>query len=353
MKKAVFFDPYLDTLGGGERYVLTFAKILLDLGWQVNFLWDNKEVIREAGKRFNLDLGKIAVISKEVTGKGFWEKYRFFKNYQLYFHLSDGSVPLMFAKKNLLHFQVPFKGVGGKSFSNRLKLKFVDEAICNSFFTKKFIDKEFGIKSLVFYPPVAVEDFYNHRQKERIILAVGRFEQTMQAKRQDVLVEVFKKMVDNGLSNWRLVLAGASLAEENKNNFLQKLRREAEGYPIDFKINIPFGELKEFYARSAIFWHAAGFGVDEEKEPQKVEHFGMTTIEAIAAGCWPLVYEAGGQREIFASFPQKNLCLWRSKEELLEKTQDVINKKPSAKIILSLAEKFSVKNFQKNVRKII
>lgn len=353
MKKAIFFDPYLDTLGGGERYTLTFAKILLDEGWGVSLLWNKADIVKKAEERFNLNLGKLEVIPARVVKSGLREKYRFFKDYQLYFHLSDGSVPLMFAKKNLLHFQVPFKGIGGRSFSNQLKLKLVDEVVCNSFFTKKFIDKEFGVKSQVLYPPVAVEDFNNSKKKEKIILAVGRFEQTMQAKRQDVLVEVFKKMVDNGLSDWRLALAGASLAEENKNKFLQKLKKEAEGYPIDFKINIPFGELRELYARSAIFWHAAGFGVNEEESPQMVEHFGITTIEAIAAGCWPLVYEAGGQREIFSSFRDKNFCLWHSKEELLEKTQEIIKKKPSAEEILPLAKKFSVKNFQKNVRKLL
>ena len=48
----------------------------------------------------------------------------------------------------------------------------------------------------------------------------------MQAKRQDVLVEVFKKMIDSGLRDWRLVLAGASLSEEEKNEFLRKLKKE-------------------------------------------------------------------------------------------------------------------------------
>ncbi len=353
MKRAVFFDPYLDTLGGGERYTLTFAKFLLAEGWGVSLLWDKADIVKKAEERFNLNLSKLEVIPAGVVKSSPREKYRFLKEYQLYFHLSDGSVPLMFAKKNLLHFQVPFRGIGGRSFFNQLKLKLVDEVVCNSFFTKKFIDREFGVKSQVLYPPVAVEDFNNNKKKEKIILAVGRFEQTMQAKRQDVLVDVFKKMVDDGLGDWQLVLAGASLAEENKNEFLQKLKEEAHGYPVVFKVNIPFGELRELYARSAIFWHAAGFGVNEEENPQMVEHFGMTTIEAIAAGCWPLVYEAGGQREIFASFSQKNLCLWRSKEELLEKTQEIIKKKPSAEKILPLAKKFSVKNFQKNVKKII
>ena len=200
---------------------------------------------------------------------------------------------------------------------------------------------------------MAVEDFYNHEQKEKVILAVGRFEQTMQAKRQDVLVEVFKKMVDSSLKGWQLVLAGASLSKEGENEFLRKLKKEANGYPVSFMVNIPFQELKKLYWQAAIFWHAAGFGVNEKENPEKVEHFGMTTIEAIAAGCWPLVYEAGGQREIFASFPQKNLCLWHSQEELAAKTLAVIENQPSSKELSSLAKKFSVESFAENAKKII
>jgi len=353
MKKAVFFDPYLDTLGGGERYTLTFAKILLDEGWQVSLLWKKDDILKKAEERFNLNLGKIEIFPLEILNNSLTQKYHFFKDYQLYFHLSDGSVPLMFAKKNLLHFQVPFKKAGGRNLSNRLKLKLVNEVVCNSFFTKKIIDKEFGVESQVLYPPVAVEDFYNHKQKEKVILAVGRFEQTMQAKRQDVLVEVFKKMIDSGLKDWQLVLAGASLSEEGKNEFLGKLKKETNGYPVSFMVNIPFQELKKLYWQAAIFWHAAGFGVNEEENPEKVEHFGITTIEAIAAGCWPLVYEAGGQREIFASFPQKNLCLWHSQEELAAKTLAVIENQPSNKELTFLAQKFSVESFAENAKKII
>jgi len=36
MKKAALFDPYLDTLGGGERYMMTVAYHLLRLGFQTD-----------------------------------------------------------------------------------------------------------------------------------------------------------------------------------------------------------------------------------------------------------------------------------------------------------------------------
>ena len=38
--KAGIYDPYLDTLGGGERYVLAVANCWLKRGWNVNIFWE-------------------------------------------------------------------------------------------------------------------------------------------------------------------------------------------------------------------------------------------------------------------------------------------------------------------------
>lgn len=345
--RAALYTPYADTLGGGERYLLTLAQILLDRGWSVEVTFDNNKLLDQARSRFNLPLEKVSLINREILEK---KPYFNHRHYDLLFWVSDGSIPTMMAKKNWLHFQVPFHNVKGKSLFNIMKLKFVDRVICNSYFTKKIIDAEYGVSSSVWYPPVAVSDFAPGK-KENLIIAVGRFETTMNVKRQDVLVSVFKTLVDEGLSDWKLVLVGGSLAKEEDNLFLRSLKEQAQGYPVEFKINAPFGELKKTYSRARIFWHAAGFGISEEKEPEKVEHFGMTTIEAMASGCWPLVYEAGGQREIFKNFPQKDLCLWRKEDQLLEKTKKIIAQEPAIAPLINLAQGFSVTNFIEHVKK--
>jgi len=326
MKKAVIFDPYLDTLGGGERYIFTFAKVLLANDYGVNIIWDDESIIQKAENRFGLGLKRVSILPKQrFLEKNLLKRFIFLRKYDLLFWVSDGSIPVMLSRKNILHFQVPFHNLNKKTHRfDKLKFKLINKVVCNSFFTKKIIDREYKIKSDVLYPPVDVEQF-RPGKKGNIILAVGRFEETMQAKRQDVLIDVFKKMVDGGLTDWRLVLFGGSLTKEEDNSFLQKLKVQAQGYPIEFMVNASFGQLKQAYSQARIFWHAAGFGIDERKEPERVEHFGMTTIEAMAAGCWPLVYNAGGQREIFSSFIDKNLVLWKEKNELFEKTMRVIN----------------------------
>ena len=44
--------------------------------------------------------------------------------------------------------------------------------------------------------------------------------------------------------------------------------------------------------------HAAGFGVDADEFPERLEHFGITPIEAASFGCIPVVYGQGGPREV-------------------------------------------------------
>ena len=61
------------------------------------------------------------------------EKWQESRLYDLLFVVSDGSVPMMLAKKNILHFQVPFKNIDGKSLLNQIKLKKIHCVVCNSF----------------------------------------------------------------------------------------------------------------------------------------------------------------------------------------------------------------------------
>ena len=61
--------------------------------------------------------------------------------------------------------------------------------------------------------------------------------------------------------------------------------------------NLERSRLRQLYAQARIFWHAAGYGECDER-PELSEHFGMATVEAMSAGCIPVVINKGGQPEI-------------------------------------------------------
>ena len=56
--------------------------------------------------------------------------------------------------------------------------------------------------------------------------------------------------------------------------------------------------MRSFFERARIFWHATGLNDDTDAHPELAEHFGIATVEAMAAGCVPVVIDKGGQREI-------------------------------------------------------
>lgn len=340
--KAAIYSPYLNTLGGGERYVISFAKVLADNGWNVELQSEDLEIVDKLQKRFGLKLDNIKIVSDVNRGSG----------YDLCFWLSDGSVPALLSRKNILHFQRPFFKVEGKNLISRMKFFRINNVVVNSEFTKKWIDKEYPATSLVLYPPVDVSKFKS-KKKEKIILSVGRFSQLEQSKRQDFLVDAFKNLYDSGERNWKLLLAGGS--EVGVDDYVVKLKKQSDGYPIQIIENPSFNEIKDLYAKASIFWSASGWGSDEKKEPNKFEHFGMAVVEAMAAGCLPIIFNGGGHKEIIQN--ETNGFLWDTKTELIKYTTSVINDQQKYKVLISAAkkdsQKFSYENFSKSVLELL
>lgn len=336
--KAAIYNPYWDTFGGGERYTLSVALVLANNGFNVDIEWQDSTITQKLEQRFGLKLKNIHFVPDVKKGS----------NYDVCFWVSDGSIPLLYARKNLLHFQIPFKFSKASNLMNRMKLMRVRKVVCNSNFTKDFIDNSFNVDSTVLYPPVDIKKFKS-KKKENLIIYVGRFSSLTQAKRQDVLVDTFKKLHDEGTRNWRLVLAGG--VEVGADAKLVALRESAKGYPIRIMESPSFKELVDLYGKAKIFWSAAGFGVEENKEPSKLEHFGITVVEAMVSKAIPIVYKGGGHKEIIEN--GENGFLWSSQDEFLEITKNIINKYTSltkvARNGFESSKKYSYETFEKEL----
>jgi len=167
----------------------------------------------------------------------------------------------------------------------------------NSAFTSRWVHKYWGRESGVVYPAVEVESIHP-LPKKNWILSVGRFFVALHNKKHLVMIDAFKELCRQGLQGWELHLAGEAIDDPIHQKYLRSVQSAAHGYPIHLHINAPLADLRRLYGESSIYWHAAGFGEDEERDPIRSEHFGISTVEAMAGGCVPVVIQKGGQTEI-------------------------------------------------------
>jgi glycosyltransferase involved in cell wall biosynthesis len=335
--KIGIYDPYFDSYGGGERYMLSIAE-----HWSkkhmVTVFCDEGTMIAESEKRFALDLSRVERVPNVFNSGSLVKKLMVSSTYDLIFFLSDGSVPTTLAKHNILNFQVPFPHI----VMTPWKRTRYQAVICYSEFTKERLDPTIGIPVKIIYPPIDIDKF-EIAKKEKILLSVGRFNGLYGAKKHDVLIEAFKAGIQNKtLTGWKFILAGGML-DTDKDYFLS-LQRLAKGYEIEFYPNCSFEKLKKFYSVASVYWHAAGFG---ETDPQHMEHFGISTVESMASGCIPVVFAGGGQTEIITD--GLNGYTWTTKNELIDKTMIAIKERVKLQDkIIRRAKDFSIDTFNQS-----
>lgn len=145
----------------------------------------------------------------------------------------------------------------------------VDVFVANSRYIARRIRKAYRREAEVIYPPVDVESFTLHEQKEDFYLAASRM---VPYKRMDLIVEAFSQM------------PGRELVVIGDGPDFEKVRAKAApnvrmmGYQ-------PFASLKEHMQRAKAFVFAAE------------EDFGIIPVEAQACGTPVIAYGKGGALE--------------------------------------------------------
>ena len=196
-----------------------------------------------------------------------------------------------------------------------------DLILANSSFTAAWLRRYWNAESEVLYPPVDTESFVPG-DKQPIILSTGRFFVGGHSKRQDVLVKAFRKLVAGGVRDWHLHLVGSLSDRPADQRYFARIQAEAEDLPVTLHANAEFATLQELSAQASLYWHAAGYGVNEERKPLLVEHFGISVLEVMAAGAVPLAVGKGGVREIIT--PGKDGFHWDTTANLVAATQQLI-----------------------------
>lgn len=356
MRKSIgLYDPYLDTLGGGEKYVLSILKAL-ENEFEPSIFWDQnfqKEIENKFAVYFN---SKINFQPNIFHKKGnVTEKVNSLKNFDIFLYITDGSYFVSSAKRTFIYAMVPQRNLYLMNWQNKLK------TLKETFFTHSKFNQinlhKWNVSAKVLYPYIDHALFKNaHQIKEKTILSVGRFFKHLHAKRQDKMIELFKKLKQKNIlyKEFRLILAGG-LKEEDKSYLDELIQLVGKDTSISIIINPTFQQLTDLYRKAGYFWHFTGYGIDGNKSPELVEHLGITPLEAMASGCVVFCYNAGGPKELITD--GLNGFLFENEQELVKKMEQVIANQKLRDTITQAARgyiknQFSFDVFSQNVKKL-
>ena len=226
------------------------------------------------------------------------------------------------------------------AFAYGLAGRCADDVMVNSTWTRKHIEnlwtrrlinsrlvsqvdmsKKLCIQTL--YPPCNVSALIKIpiRRRYRIILSVGQFRLE---KNHSLQLRVFKALYErdpNKYENVYLMIVGSCRNHEDELQ-VKALELEAAevGIPkknVVFKMNVPFSDLRRFYALAAIGIHTMWN-----------EHFGISIVEMMAAGLVVVAHNSGGPKDDIINISKQSRTgyLASNSQEYADIIEDLLEK---------------------------
>lgn len=329
------YNASWETMGGGEKYLCMLADTLSrEPGATVRILLDREDVTADSLRAFfNISLDRIEFVRVQPA-----DLTDILSNTDLSIVQTNFRPFTHRAPRQAYVLHVPYGPLSSGRIVRRIAAGRVREAakdavrmqllrtvrkadlvIVNSEFCREAYHRHHHITTSCLY--ASIDDFLRPGIKHPVILSVGRFFRGLyNDKRYDVMIEAFRTLcIQHPDRRWTYRMVGSCGSDADSQTYLETLRSRAAGLPVEFYANQPYALLAESYNTATVFWHGAGYGIDESRYPEQMEHFGMTTVEAMSARCVPVVYRGGGQKEVI----QENTSglFWTTPEDLVRQTE--------------------------------
>ncbi len=298
---AVIYSPYELIPGGGERYLLSVAVALKDshLVYLATDAAYSTLRLGGLGRELELDLSFLRLITRDDIPR--------LPQIDVMIAMGNEALPHMpaYGRRTIYHCQFPFPMYPVTIAQRWGNLAGYQTIAVNSAFTAGHMARVMTGFHMpqpdieIAFPPVAPilpEAVALSAQRGQSIVSIGRFFAGGHSKRQDVLIDALRLMHQRG-SRAELHLVGALHPQAEHRQYLLELKQRAEGLPVHFHLNAAPDRLRALLAEASLYWHATGYDVLSELNPQRCEHFGISIVEAMSAGCVPLVVDRGGPVE--------------------------------------------------------
>lgn len=390
MKKILILNPYLSTLGGGEKEMGYFCKsleeyynydvnidILVFNTYGVDVFAEDYIEIEELNRRFAIPLKRTHIkkiklpISQnwKETIKNKWLIEKVSKEYDVFINFMFLSKHVGHAKKNMYHCFFPPQRYVRELKGKRIIIGMIYDLmfyrnyqsfVCISHFSNHWLTEFWKLRKrkTVIYPPVfsekEMEGRYIEAEKKNMIISVGRFFVGTHCKKQLDMARFFIANPEK-FAGCEYHIVGSVSEKQPDIDYLKQVEKLAEKEKnIYIHVDCKYDELMKLYKEAKIFWHATGYGIDENKEPEKMEHFGITTVEAMSFGAVPVVINKGGQKETVEEGVSG--YRWDTQQECVDKTYKLITnddlRKKMAKESVKRAKKYSVEAFDRRNREV-
>ena len=212
------------------------------------------------------------------------------------------------------------------------RVRHIDRLLAVSDFTRQFVRERWRREATTLYPPCPI-DLYDNLQtpKQDLVVTVGRI---APEKRMGLFLEIARK-----LPTIDFAIVG-SIATERR-SYYDSLRTSAPSN-VSFVVS-PLRKVKEILGKAKVYVHCA-----------QNEHFGITIVEAMAAGCVPVVNNSGGPREIVSDEVGYR---WNNIEEATEQVSSLIGgenlRRRLSEGAASRAKQFGPDEFESGMGKVL
>jgi glycosyltransferase involved in cell wall biosynthesis len=212
--------------------------------------------------------------------------------------------------------------------------------LTNSKFSASMISKFLGVKGLVIYPPVNVEEYLplsRNRDRDNIILVIGRIEPAKNIASVPFIAEKVK--------NGRFVIIGSIGSYSYYRHLVRLIKSLSVEDRVRILPNASEWQKIELLRRAKVYLH-----------PMKYEHFGISVVEAMAAGLIPVVHRSGGPWTDIVEFGKYGFG-FRTEEEAVSHVENLLELKEIElenlrSIVIARSQYFNYEKFRNAIDKL-